>query len=223
MIISKNAKMARLKTKKAFMTTLHKILLGLFFALLAWSAYKPYDYFIWALEAAPCAIGLIILALTYKKFKFTNFTYVFIFLHCIVLLVGAKYSYALVPLFDWIKDAFELSRNNYDKVGHFAQGFVPALITREVLIRFEVVKNRSWLFVFILSICLSISALYELIEWFTAVVTKDGAEAFLGMQGYEWDTQADMFYALSGALCMLIFFSKWQDGHINALNVRHNI
>lgn len=200
------------------MSILHKFLFSVFFALLVWSAYKPYEYFTWTLEAAPCLIGVFVLILTYKRFKFTNFTYILILLHCAVLLVGAKYTYALVPLFDWIKEIFELSRNNYDKVGHFMQGFVPAAISREVLIRLEVVKSKSWLFWFVVSICLSISALYELIEWFAAVAVNEAAESFLGTQGYIWDTQSDMLCALLGASCMLIFFSRLQDKYIAAMS-----
>ncbi len=190
------------------------VYLIIFFAVALWSGINPYETGLWFLEAGMCLVGVAILALTFKRFKFTDLTYTFILIHIIILFIGAHYSYAKVPLFDWIRDVFDQSRNNYDKVGHFAQGFVPAMIARELLIRLDVVKKRSWLPFLVVSICLAISAFYELIEWWVAVLSNDVADDFLGTQGYVWDTQSDMFCAMIGAICMLIFFSKLQDKQI---------
>ena len=186
-------------------------LLVLFSAVLVWSAINHFDYFTWFLEALPAILGVIILAFTFKRFRFTNLTYTFIFIHCCILLVGAKYTYAEVPLFNDIRDYFGHSRNNYDKIGHFAQGFVPAMITRELFIRLKVLNKRSWLPVLVVSVCLSISAVYELFEWLVADLTGQSAEAFLGTQGYEWDAQSDMLFAMIGAICALLFLSGLQD------------
>lgn len=185
--------------------------------VLAWSAIYPYDYFTWFLEVLPGLIYLIVLALTFKKFQFTKFTYFLILLHCIVLFVGAKYTYARVPFFNWIQDVFGQSRNNYDKLGHFMQGFVPAAITREILIRKNVVKGQSWLAFLTVCVCLAISAMYELFEWFVAEVSGQSAEDFLGMQGYAWDTQSDMLFATIGACCLLLFFSKIHNKQIEMM------
>ena len=134
--------------------------------------------------------------------------YFFILLHCIVLMVGGHYTYAEVPLFSWINDAFDMGRNNYDKLGHFMQGFVPALLAREILIRNNVVKGAIWLNIFVVSVCLAFSALYELMEWWVALAVGRDAEAFLGTQGYVWDTQSDMMLALIGAIACLLLLSK---------------
>ncbi|NDW10036.1 DUF2238 domain-containing protein [Dysgonomonas sp. 520] len=201
------------------MKRLHVIFLVILFLVCLWSAISPYGYVLWFLESLPVIIGFAILAFTYKKFRFTDMTYFFILLHFIILLIGAHYTYAKVPLFDWVRDEFGLMRNNYDKVGHFAQGFVPAFITREILIRLKVLNKKSWLPVIVVSICLSISALYELFEWFVAVVIKQSADNFLGMQGYEWDTQSDMLCATIGAIVMLVLFSKWQNKQIRKIEI----
>lgn len=190
----------------------------LFFISLIVSAIYPKEYFTWFLEVIPALIGFAILALTYKKFAFTNFTYFFILLQCIILFIGGHYTYAEVPFFDWIKEAFNQSRNNYDKLGHFAQGFVPAMIVRELFIRKKVIANKSYFNFIIVSICLAISAAYEWIEWGVSVCTGDGGDAFLGTQGYVWDTQSDMLFATMGALSMIIIFSKFQDKYIEQLN-----
>jgi putative membrane protein len=142
-------------------------------------------------------------------------TYVFILIHCIILFVGGHYTYAEVPLFDWIKDIFHQDRNNYDKIGHFAQGFVPAMITREILIRKNIVSSNNWLSVFTVSICMSISVLYEFLEWGVALGTGESADAFLGSQGDVWDTQADMLYATIGAVCMILLLGKIQRRQIS--------
>ena len=155
------------------------------------------------------------MVLTYKKFQFTNFTYIFILIHCYILFLGGHYTYAEVPFFDWIKETFELSRNNYDKVGHFAQGFVPAIIIRELFIRKNVISNKSYFNFIIVSICLAISAAYEWIEWWVSLCTGEGGDAFLGTQGDIWDTQSDMLLATIGAICMLVFLSKIHDKAIS--------
>ncbi|MDR2209086.1 MAG: DUF2238 domain-containing protein [Azoarcus sp.] len=198
------------------MKNIHKILLLFFFLVLSWSWFGDTDFLTWCLEVAPGVLGVAILALTYKRFQFTDFAYIFILAHCVILFVGGRYTYAEVPLFDWIRDVFDMTRNHYDKVGHFAQGFIPALITREILIRFQVVKTRGWTNVMVISICLAISAIYEIIEWFAAEIIGESAESFLGTQGYVWDTQSDMLCALIGASCMLLFLSK---AHDNAMKV----
>lgn len=196
----------------------HLILISLFFIGLIWSGIQPFDYFTWALEVFPAVLGLIILIFTFKQFQFTFLTYFFILLHSYILFVGGHYTYAEVPLFDWIKEAFDLSRNNYDKVGHFAQGFVPAMIIRELFVRKNIVPNKKWLNFIVVCICLSFSAVYEFLEWWVALFSGENADAFLGTQGYVWDTQSDMFYATIGAIAMLVLLSKVQDNNISKLN-----
>ena len=151
----------------------------IFFIVLIWSGINPKDYFTWMLEVMPALIALGLLIFTRKRFKFTGLAYALILVHCIILMIGGHYTYAEVPLFHWLKDVFDLERNNYDKVGHFAQGFIPAMVAREILIRNSVVKNKNWLVLFVISICLSISALYELIEWWVAELAGESSEAFL--------------------------------------------
>ncbi|MTH18268.1 DUF2238 domain-containing protein [Flavobacterium sp. LC2016-01] len=170
------------------------------------------------LEIIPAIIGFLILAFTFKKFRFTNFTYTLILIHCIILFIGGHYTYAEVPFFDYIREIFHQSRNNYDKVGHFAQGFVPAMIIRELFIRKKVISNKSFFNFIIVSICLAISAAYEFIEWFVSLATGDGGDAFLGTQGYVWDTQSDMLFATIGAITALILFSRFQDKKIQEIN-----
>jgi len=204
------------------MTKKHFIYLIIFIAVGLWSAIHPYGQLLWFLESIPCLLGFAVLAFTYKKFRFTDITYFFILIHFIILFIGAHYTYAKVPLFDWMKETFDWSRNNYDKVGHFAQGFIPAMIVREVLIRLNVLQKRSWLPFIVTCICLAISATYELFEWLVAVVIKQSAEDFLGMQGYEWDTQSDMLCATIGAITMLILLSGIQDKQISLLQKQNN-
>lgn len=195
----------------------HLFLLILFLAGLIWSGIQPHDYFTWFLEIVPAVIGLVILLATYRQFRFTDLTYGFILIHCYILFVGGHYTYAEVPLFDWIRDTFHQSRNNYDKVGHFAQGFVPAMIVRELFIRHAVIQSKKWMPVLVVTVCLSISAVYEFIEWMVAELSGESAEAFLGTQGYVWDTQSDMLYATIGAICMLVLFSRIQNRQIEKL------
>jgi putative membrane protein len=196
--------------------SMKKIVL-LFFAGLILSAIKPHDYFTWILEVFPAILGFLVLAFTYSRFKFTNLTYILILLHCCVLFIGGHYTYAKVPLFDWIKDEFHQTRNNYDKVGHFIQGFVPAFIVRELFIRQQVVKSKAWTAFLTVSVCVTISVLYEFLEWFVSVISGESGDSFLGTQGYIWDTQSDMLFAMIGAICMVILFAKWQDKEINKL------
>lgn len=192
-------------------------MLVVFFGTLIWTIINPKEGFTCFLEIIPAIIGLVILVLTFKRFRFTNFTYFFILIHCIILFIGGHYTYAEVPLFDWIKEVFDQSRNNYDKVGHFAQGFVPALIIRELFIRKNVISNKSFFNFIIVSICLAISAAYEWIEWAVSLMTGEGGDAFLGSQGYIWDTQSDMLYATIGAICALVFMSKTQDKFLDKI------
>jgi len=189
-------------------------LVRIFFISLVASVINPKEGFTCFLEVIPAIIGFLILAFTFKKFRFTNFTYTLILIHCIILFIGGHYTYAEVPFFDYIKEVFHQSRNNYDKVGHFAQGLVPAMIIRELFIRKKVIANQSFFNFIIVSICLAISAAYEFIEWFVSIATGDGGDAFLGTQGYVWDTQSDMLFATIGAIVGLILFSKIQDNQI---------
>ncbi len=182
-----------------------------FLAVLIWSGINPKDQFTWFLEVLPAMLGALVLFFTYHSFRLTSLLYIFILLHCIVLMVGGHYTYAEVPLFDTIKELMGSERNNYDKVGHFFQGFVPALLAREILLRKAVVNTRQWLNVFIISISLAFSAFYELIEWWVAVASGENAEAFLGTQGYVWDTQSDMALALIGAITCLVILAKFHD------------
>ena len=180
-------------------------------AVLLWSGHNPRDRFTWFLEVLPALLAAPLLALTYRRFRFTTLTYTFIALHMAVLMVGGKYTYAEVPLFNWIRDAFGLSRNYYDRIGHLFQGFVPALIAREVLVRKSPLRPGGWLFFLVTCVCLSISAVYEFFEWGVAVATGTAADAFLGTQGDVWDTQWDMAMALVGALLAQLLLSRIQD------------
>jgi len=187
------------------------ILLTIYLGGLLWSCYQPKDPFTCFLEIVPALVGLVILALTFKNFRFTNFTYSLILVHCLILFIGGHYTYAKVPLFDYFKDVFHQSRNNYDKVGHFAQGLVPALITRELFLRKKVIANKNFFNFIIVAICLAISAAYEWIEWGVSICSGDQGDAFLGTQGYIWDTQSDMLFATMGAITGLVLLSRWQD------------
>lgn len=193
------------------------IWLVVFSAVFVWSAIEPKDYFTWFLEVVPALIGLTLLASTYKTFPLTPLLYGLILLHCVVLMVGGHYTYAEVPLFDSMKEWFGFERNNYDKVGHFVQGFVPAIIAREILLRKQVVNGRAWLNLIVVSICLAFSALYELLEWWVAAFSGESAEAFLGTQGYVWDTQSDMALALIGAIVALLILARWHDQQLQKL------
>lgn len=186
----------------------------MFLMVLVWSAIDPYDRFTWLLEVAPAIIAGLLLWFTYNRFPLTPLAYSLILIHCLILMVGGHYTYAEVPLFDWIADWFSWNRNHYDKLGHFAQGFVPAIVAREVLIRRYVVNGRVWTALFAFSICLAFSAFYEMLEWWVAVASGEGAAAFLGTQGYEWDTQSDMFFAAISAISALTVLQHLHDRQI---------
>lgn len=196
---------------------MNRLWLSIFAIVFVWSLIQPKDYLIWLLETFPAIIGLIILLATHKTFPLTGLCYKLILIHSIILMVGAHYTYAEVPLFDWIKEALNQDRNNYDKLGHLAQGFIPAIIAREIIIRNQVLTHEGWLNFFILCICLSISALYEMIEWLVALASEQAADAFLGTQGFEWDTQSDMAYALLGAALALLLLRKAHDRQLEQL------
>jgi putative membrane protein len=188
--------------------------LALLFAValvFCWSGWRPYDRFTWWLEVSPGLAGIVILLATYRSFQLTTLCYTLIALHICVLCVGGHYTYARVPVFDWLRPIFGWQRNHYDRLGHFMQGFVPAMIAREVLIRLNIVNRRKWIPFLVVSVCLAISAFYELIEWWTALFSGSAANDFLGTQGDVWDTQEDMFMALIGVVCALSLFSYFHD------------
>jgi putative membrane protein len=196
---------------------MNKTWLGIFFSTLIWSGIYPKDYLTWTLETAPAVIAFAVLLATRRQFRLTDLAYSLILIHSLILMVGGHYTYAEVPLFDWLKDGFNFERNNYDKIGHFAQGFIPAIIAREILIRNHVVRRIGWLNFLVICICLAISAIYELIEWWVALLSQEAADAFLGTQGYIWDTQSDMACALLGAILALTLLSRIHDRHIAKL------
>jgi putative membrane protein len=186
-------------------------LLGVGLVLLAWSGVRPHDRFTWLLEVAPILIGAPVLVATRKRFPLTPLAYRLVFLHALVLMLGGHYTYAEVPLGFWVRDAFGLARNHYDRLGHFAQGFVPAILAREILLRRTPLARGGWLFFLVSCVCLAVSAVYELVEWWTAVATGEAATAFLGTQGDPWDTQWDMFLALVGALTAQLLLGREHD------------
>ena len=194
----------------------HAAVLVFVVAILAWSAWMPKDRFTWLLEIAPVPIAGALIAFAYPRWRFTPLVLSLIAIHAAILMVGGKYTYAEVPLFNQLRDEFGLARNYYDRVGHFAQGFVPAMVAREILLRHAVVKSGGWLFFVITSICLAVSALYELVEWWVAVASGTAAEAFLGTQGDVWDTQWDMFLALCGAIAAQLLLARWHDAQMRS-------
>ena len=179
--------------------------------VLAWSWINPHDRFTWWLESVPVVAGVPVIFAFQKKFPLSTLLLVLVWLHCVILVVGGHYTYALVPAGEWAKEWFGWTRNNYDKLGHFAQGFVPAILARELLVRTSPLKASRWLGFLVVSVCLAFSALYELLEWFAAVTTGEAAEAFLGTQGDPWDTQTDMLTALIGAVVALVGLSRVHD------------
>lgn len=192
-------------------------LLGLVFAALLASGIAPFDRATWWMEVAPVLIVTPLLAASYRRFPLTRLLQVLIALHALVLIVGGAWTYARVPFGFWLQDVLDLQRNPYDRIGHFMQGFVPAMAAREILIRHAVVRGRGWLLFIVTSICLAVSALYELIEWGAAVALGQGADAFLGTQGDAWDTQNDMAMALLGALAAQLCLGRWHDQAIARL------
>ena len=185
---------------------------------LVWSGWAPHDRITWWMEVAPCFIALVLLWHTRDSFVLTNMVYWLILIHGLILIVGGSYTYARVPLGFWMQEWFGFTRNNYDKIGHFAQGFIPAMVARELLIRKFAITRRGLVAFLSIAICLGFSAFYELIEWWSALIMGQGAEEFLGTQGDIWDTQSDMFFALIGAICALLLLSRWHDRQMAALS-----
>ena len=194
------------------------ILLFIVGAFLLWSVINPKDYGVWFLEVFPALIGIAILAIIYPKFKFSNIVYIFVAIHSIILIIGGHYTYAENPLFNWLKVTFDLSRNYYDRLGHIAQGFFPAIIIRELLLRKSKLEKGKWLFFLVVCVVLAVSATYELFEWQAAVTLSPGTgDAFLATQGDIWDTQWDLFLALIGAIASLLIFSRWHDRQLERI------
>jgi len=195
----------------------NRILLLLFVTAFVWSLVHPHDYFTWVLEVFPAIIGIILIIAVRKRFPLTPLVLTLLTVHAIILMVGGHYTYAEVPLGFWMERAFHLARNDYDRIGHLAQGFVPAMVAREILIRRDVVRGRGWRYFIIVSICLAISAAYELLEWRVSVATGSAGDAFLGTQGDVWDTQEDMATALVGALIAPLLLGRLHDRQLARL------
>ncbi|MEX8506726.1 MAG: DUF2238 domain-containing protein [Leptothrix ochracea] len=193
------------------------IALGLMLALLAWSGVQPYDRATWWMEIAPILIAVPVMLLSYRRFPLSSLLYVLIFWHAVVLMVGGAYSYARVPLGFEIAQLLGLHRNPYDKIGHFFQGLVPALVAREILLRGGFVQGRKMVVFLAICVVMAISATYELIEWGAALAMGQGADEFLGTQGDPWDTQSDMFFALLGSVAALLTLTRLQDRQIAAM------
>jgi putative membrane protein len=189
----------------------HWGLLAIFFAVLVWSGIQPFDRFTWFLEVVPALIALPILAFTYRRFPFTRLVYVLILLHACILMVGGHFTYAREPFFAWLARVFHWPRNNYDKLGHFAQGLVPAMVAREVFLRRTPLRCGGWLFFLVVCFCGALSASYELFEWLMAITSGSKANDFLGEQGYVWDTQTDMLMAFIGAIVAQLALSRVHD------------
>ncbi len=179
--------------------------------VLGWSAIKPHDFFTWLLEVIPVLIGLPVAFAVQRRFPLSGLLLVLLWLHSVILIVGGHYTYARVPLGDWAMQWFGWPRNNYDKLGHFAQGFVPAILVREILLRASPLKGSKWVGFLVVSVCLAFSAFYELLEWAVAELSGAAADDFLGTQGYAWDTQSDMALALVGAVAALLLLARAHD------------
>lgn len=180
-------------------------------ALTLTGLYNQAGWSIWALEVFPAVLGTIVLIVTYRKFRFSNFVYTILFVHSLILMYGGIYTYALTPLGDWWSHLFGWTRNNYDKLGHLMQGVTPVLVIREFFLRKNIVPSRGWLGFIVVSIALALSAFYEFIEWWVSLVTGSTGDAFLGTQGYIWDTQSDMLMCLIGSILALIFLTRVHD------------
>ena len=198
----------------------HLALFGTFLLILLWSVIYPRSYFIWILEVFPAIVGAIVLVAIYPKVKLTMLLYCLIWLHALVLILGGHWTYAEMPLFNWLRDEYGLARNYYDRVGHLMQGAVPAIIAREILLRKGVVNGMGWLFFIVTCICLAVSAFYEFIEWWVAVFSGTAADDFLATQGDVWDTQWDMFIALCGAIASQLVLARWHDRQLAAFGRR---
>jgi len=194
-----------------------RVLLAAWALGLIWSGIAPYDRATWFLEVAPAFIAIGFLWATRRRYTPTTLMMALVLLHGLILMLGGKYTYARVPLGFWMQDWFGWSRNNYDKIGHFAQGFVPAIVARELLLRVFHIKGRKLTAFLAVSICLAVSAAYELVEWAAALALGQGADEFLGTQGDPWDTQEDMFTALIGAIAAVVLLARWHDRQIAAM------
>jgi putative membrane protein len=201
----------------------NKILLIIFFLALILSAIKPHDYFTWFLEVAPALVGLVVIwyLRKYYNFRFTRLVLFLLLVHSIILMIGAHWTYAGVPFFNWLRDIGLFSRNNYDKVGHFMQGFVPVLLAREILIRKTPLTSTTW--INFLSICVAqaASSVYELVEWLISALYGSAGDSFLGTQGYVWDTQSDMLFCLIGALAALLLIGKIHNKALEEIKTSH--
>jgi putative membrane protein len=183
------------------------------------SGIKPYDRFTWFLEVFPVLIGIPVLLTTYRRFPLTPLLYRLLLLHALILIVGGQYTYARVPLGYWVQDLFDLSRNHYDRLGHLAQGFIPAILAREILLRRSPLARGKWLFFLVTCVCLAFSAFYEMIEWWAALAGGESADAFLGSQGDIWDSHWDMFFALIGAMVSQLLLSRWHDRQLERISM----
>lgn len=190
--------------------------------ILTLSGHHPYDRLTWLMEVAPVMIALPLMAATYKKFPLTTLLYALIFVHALILIGGGAYTYARVPLGFWLQDMLGTVRNPYDKIGHFAQGFVPFLVAREILWRGGYVTGRRMLAFLSVCVVMTVSSFYELVEWWAALAMGQGADEFLGTQGDEWDTQADMFFALVGAVAAMLMLSRLHDRQMERFANRRN-
>lgn len=190
------------------------VLLAAGFVFLALSGIGPYDRLTWLLEVSPILLGVPLLIATYPRFRLTPLLYRLLFLHAVILMIGGHYTYAKTPIGFWVKDLFGFARNHYDRIGHFAQGFVPAILAREILLRRSPLVRGKWLFFLVTCVCLAASAFYEFIEWWTALAAGESASAFLGTQGDPWDTQWDMFLALVGAVTAQLSLNRLHDRHL---------
>lgn len=199
------------------------IALGITLLILIWSGINPEDRLTWALEIFPVILGIGFIFYFYKRFKLSGFTIALLMVHAAILCVGGKYTYAENPLFDWLSPLFGWERNHYDKVGHFAQGFVPVLVAREIMLRNRVFRKQQWLPFFLITFAGFVSAVYEIIEWVSAEMLGEGADQFLGTQGYVWDTQSDMLLALIGGSVAIIFFSQIQNRALEKLRNQEHL
>jgi putative membrane protein len=194
--------------------TYHKILLVVVAIFYAWTLYEATDYFTWCLEIFPAVLGLILILVTYRRFPLSNLSYTLIAIHAMILAYGGAYTYAKTPFGFWLSDIFGWSRNNYDKIGHFMQGFGPAIWGREILIRLSPLKNSRWLNWTVIAYILAFAAIYEFIEWGISLISGEAGDAFLGTQGYIWDTQSDMLFALIGSIVALLLLTKIHDKYL---------
>ena len=192
-------------------TLIHKALLLSGLAVLIWSGIGPKDRMTWAMEVAPAAIGGAILVATYRRFRFSTLTYCFVWFFALILMAGGHWTYAEVPIGNWVRDGLDLQRNHFDRFGHVFQGVIPALLGRELLLRTSPLGRGKWLFFIIICIALAVSAMYEFVEWWTSVGLGQSADEFLGTQGDTWDAQWDMFLAACGATCVMLFLQTLQD------------